>query len=112
MLDALAEVDGADVRTGGDSTTLQLQLQVAGGGAFDPATYAGDAATATAVRAAFLLTVPRDAIVDELVEAPVARRRGGDRRAAAVGPEAGGDAAPDAAADIGRGDGRRSRPRR
>ena len=30
VLDALAEVTGADVRTGGDST-LQLQVQAAGG---------------------------------------------------------------------------------
>ncbi len=66
VLTALDKVEGATVRTGGDST-LQLQLQVAGGGAFDPATYAGDAATATAVRTAFLLTVPRDQIVEKIV---------------------------------------------
>ncbi|WP_315095294.1 ABC transporter substrate-binding protein [uncultured Cellulomonas sp.] len=63
VLKALEEVTGADVRAGGDSV-LQLQLQAAGGGAFDPATYGGDAAVASTVRRAFLLTVPRDAVAD------------------------------------------------
>ena len=100
MLDALAEVTGADVRTGGDST-LQLQVQAAGVGAFDPATYGGDAAVATAVRQAFLLTVPRDAIVDD-----ASSRRCGRRPVVAaallptVGPDAGGDVAPSGPADI------------
>ena len=66
VLDALADVAGAEVRTGGDST-LQVQLQTAGGGAFDPASYEDDAAVASAVRRAFLLTVPRDAIVSTVV---------------------------------------------
>ena len=82
VLDALAEVTGAQVRTGGDST-LQLQLQSAGGGAFDPATYGGDAAVASAVRRAFLLTVPRDALSPTVVaplwpEAVVAGARAAD----------------------------------
>ncbi len=99
VLDALAEVAGARVRTGGDST-LQLQLQSAGGGAFDPATYAGDAAVASAVRRAFLLTVPRDALVATVVaplwpEAVVA-----GAVLPTVGPDAGGDVAPSGPADI------------
>ena len=100
VLDALAKVDGATVRTGGD-TTLQLQLQVAGGGAFDPATYAGDAATAAAVRTAFLLTVPRDAIVDDLVKPLWPEADGVDRASCPRWARTpGGAAAPDAAADI------------
>ncbi|MBO3086460.1 ABC transporter substrate-binding protein [Cellulomonas fengjieae] len=66
VLDALTEVSGAEVRTGGDSQ-LQLELQAAGAGAFDPATYGGDAAVASAVRRAFLLTVPRDALAADVV---------------------------------------------
>ena len=94
-----AEVTGADVRTGGDST-LQLQLQAAGAGAFDPATYGGDAAVASAVRQAFLLTVPRDALVSTVVaplwpEAVVAAAL-----LPTVGPDAGGDVAPSGPADI------------
>lgn len=98
VLDALGDVEGATVRTGGDST-LQLQLQVAGGGAFDPATYAGDAATAAAVRTAFLLTVPRDAIVDDLVKPLWPDAEVSTAVLPQVGPDAGGDAAPDAVAD-------------
>ena len=99
VLDALAEVTGADVRTGGDST-LQLQVQAAGVGAFDPATYGGDAAVAAAVRQAFLLTVPRDALVSTVVaplwpEAVVA-----SALLPTVGPDAGGDVAPSGPADI------------
>ena len=90
---------GADVRTGGDAT-LQLQLQTAGAGAFDPATYGGDAAVASAVRQAFLLTVPRDALVSTVVaplwpEAVVAAAL-----LPTVGPDAGGDVAPSGPADI------------
>ncbi|GEL98034.1 ABC transporter substrate-binding protein [Cellulomonas terrae] len=99
VLDALDEVTGADVRTGGDST-LQLQLQTAGAGAFDPATYGGDAAVASAVRQAFLLTVPRDALVANVVaplwpEAVVA-----SALLPTVGPDAGGDVAPSGPADV------------
>lgn len=99
VLAALAEVTGADVRTGGD-TTLQLQLQAAGGGAFDPAAHGGDAAVASAVRRAFLLTVPRDAIVADVVaplwpEATVA-----GALLPTVGPDAGGAVAPSGPADI------------
>ncbi|WP_162242655.1 ABC transporter substrate-binding protein [Cellulomonas sp. Leaf395] len=99
VLDALADVTGADVRTGGDST-LQLQVQAAGAGAFDPATYGGDAAVASAVRHAFLATVPRDAIVSSVVaplwpEAVVA-----SALLPTVGPDAGGDVASSGPADI------------
>ncbi|WP_426594582.1 ABC transporter substrate-binding protein [Cellulomonas sp. McL0617] len=98
VLDALGKVDAATVRTGGDST-LQLQLQVAGGGVFDQATYAGDAATAAAVRTAFLRTVPRDEIVDQLVKPLWPEGTVATGVLPQVGPDAGGAAAPDAAAD-------------
>ncbi|MEZ0449271.1 ABC transporter substrate-binding protein [Cellulomonas sp. ICMP 17802] len=99
VLDALADVEGADVRTGGDST-LQLQLQTAGGGAFDPASYGGDAAKAAAVRQAFLLTVPRDAIVSDVVRPLWPEATVVGSVLPSVGPSAGGDVAPSGPADI------------
>ncbi|MGN8246839.1 ABC transporter substrate-binding protein [Cellulomonas soli] len=65
LLDALADVEGADVVTGA-GRVLQLVTQVAGGGVFDAATYGGDAAQAQAVRRAFLATVPREQIAQDL----------------------------------------------
>lgn len=47
-----------------------LDLQIGGGGAFDPAAYGGDPAVALAVRRAFLATVPREQLRDEVL-APV-----------------------------------------
>lgn len=99
VLDALADVDGAEVTTGGDST-LQVQLQTAGGGAFDPASYGGDAAVASAVRRAFLLTVPRDAIVSDVVRPLWPEAVVVGAVLPSVGPEAGGDVAPSGPADI------------
>jgi peptide/nickel transport system substrate-binding protein len=97
--DALADLTGADVRTGGDST-LQLQLQTAGGGAFDPATYQGDAATASAVRRAFLLTVPRDAVVSDVVAPLWPQADVPTALLPSVGPDAGGPVVPSAQADV------------
>ncbi|MGY4643507.1 ABC-type transport system substrate-binding protein [Cellulomonas sp. URHB0016] len=98
VLDALGRVDDAVVRTGGDST-LQLQLQVAGGGAFDPATYDGDAAVASAVRRAFLRAVPRDSVVADAVEPLWSDAAVSDAMLPAVGPESGEVSAP-ASADV------------
>ena len=99
VLDALAEVTGADVRTGGDST-LQLQLQAGGGSAFDPATHGGDLAVASAVRQAFLLTVPRDALVAEVVAPLWPEAEVASALLPTVGPEAGGDVVPSGPADV------------
>ncbi len=99
VLEALADVSGADVRTGGDST-LQLQLQAAGGGPFDPASYGGDAAVASAVRQAFLRTVPRDAVVANVVAPLWPQASVAAALLPSVGPDAGGDVAPSGPADI------------
>jgi peptide/nickel transport system substrate-binding protein len=99
VLDALAKVTGATVRTGGDST-LQLQLQAAGAGAFDDATYSGNAATAAAVRTAFLLTVPRAAIVDDLVKPLWPDAALSSAVLPQVGPDAGGPVDQDGSADV------------
>ena len=53
---------------GGDGATYEhVDLVYGNGGPFDPATYGGDEETARAVRQAFLLTVPRQEIVDRLI---------------------------------------------
>jgi peptide/nickel transport system substrate-binding protein len=58
---------GIEAITGETGTYEHVDLVVANGGPFDPATYGGDEATALAVRQAFLKTVPRQDIVDRLV---------------------------------------------
>lgn len=66
-LAALEAIDGVTVESGVDLTYEHVDLIFNNGGPFDPATYGDDAATALAVRKAFLLTIPRQAIVDQLI---------------------------------------------
>ncbi len=58
------------VRTDVTTSTLsdRLELQVAGGGVFDPAAYGGDAERALAVRQAFLAVVPRVAMAGQATD--------------------------------------------
>jgi len=58
---------GIVVDTGNTGTYEHVDLVFDNGGPFDPATYGGDAATALAVRQAFLKTVPRQEIIDRLI---------------------------------------------
>ncbi len=58
---------GVEVRQGDGATYEHIDLAVANGGPFDPATYGGDEETARVVRQAFLLSVPRQEIVDRLI---------------------------------------------
>ena len=58
---------GIVVDTGNTGTYEHVDLVMDNGGPFDPATYGGDAATALAVRQAFLKTVPRQEIIDRLI---------------------------------------------
>lgn len=51
-----------------DSAWEHIDLTYNNGGPFDPATYGGNAETARLVRQAFLLTVPRQQIVDTLIQ--------------------------------------------
>ena len=54
---------------GGDEAVYEhVDLTFNNGGPFDPATYGGDADTARLVRQAFLLTIPRNEIVDKLIK--------------------------------------------
>ena len=67
VLDALKAIDGLTVETSDEGTYEHVDLQFANGGPFDPATYGGDADKALKVRQAFLKTIPRQQIVDNLI---------------------------------------------
>jgi peptide/nickel transport system substrate-binding protein len=66
QVEALAD-RGVEVITGDGATFEHVDLVVNNGGPFDPEAYGGDAATALAVRQAFLKTIPRQEIVDRLI---------------------------------------------
>jgi peptide/nickel transport system substrate-binding protein len=67
VLAALEGIDGIEVEASDEGTYEHIDLQFANGGPFDPATYGGDAETAKAVRQAFLKTIPREQIVEQLI---------------------------------------------
>lgn len=67
VLAALEGIEGIEVETSDEGTYEHVDLQFANGGPFDPATYGGDAETAKAVRQAFLKTIPREQIVEQLI---------------------------------------------
>lgn len=64
-----ADVDGDEIATVPtvDAVYEHIDLVFDNGGPFDPARYGGDAETARLVRQAFLLTIPRTRIVEDLV---------------------------------------------
>jgi peptide/nickel transport system substrate-binding protein len=65
LVSALANGD----YTGGDEAAFEhVDLTFNNGGPFDPATYGGDEAKALAVRQAFLLSVPRDQILETIIK--------------------------------------------
>ena len=69
--DLLALVKGLKNGTyaGGDEAAFEhVDLTFDNGGPFDPATYGGDAAKALAVRQAFLLSIPRDQILETIIQ--------------------------------------------
>lgn len=65
LVDAATAAGGSRVSAG--DAFDHLDLQTAGGGVFDPASYGGDADRAHRARAAFLSTVPRQQMLDDLV---------------------------------------------
>lgn len=69
--DVLAAVEGLgegfDFVTAEEATYEHVDLAVANGGPFDPATYDGDAEKAKLVRQAFLHLIPRNEIVEKLI---------------------------------------------
>jgi len=66
-LQALEALSGVEIVTGDQLAYDHLDLTFNNGGPFDPATYGGDAAKAKLVREAFLLSMPRQAILDAIV---------------------------------------------
>jgi peptide/nickel transport system substrate-binding protein len=69
--DLLALVEGLENGsfTGGDEAAFEhVDLTFNNGGPFDPATYGGDEAKALAARQAFLLTIPRDQILETIIK--------------------------------------------
>jgi len=67
VITALQGVEGVTVTTGVEATYEHLDLTYNNGGPFDPATYGGDEDTARLVRQAFLLTVPRQEVIDKII---------------------------------------------
>ncbi|QAY62013.1 ABC transporter family substrate-binding protein [Xylanimonas allomyrinae] len=67
VLATLAGVDGIVYETGVEGTWEHVDLTFNNGGPFDPAAYGGDAEAARLVRQAFLLSVPRQQIIDTLI---------------------------------------------
>ncbi|MDO5053276.1 MAG: ABC transporter family substrate-binding protein [Pseudoclavibacter sp.] len=67
LLQQLQNTSGITWESGLEATHEHLDLQAANGGPFDPASYGGDAEKARLVRQAFLLTIPRQEIVDKLI---------------------------------------------
>lgn len=68
VVDALEGVDGVEVTTGTDATYEHIDLTFNNGGPFDPKSYGGDEQTARQVRQAFLHAVPRQEIVEKLIQ--------------------------------------------
>lgn len=68
VLQALEGDESLTVDTGQGATYEHVDLSFTNGGPFDPATYGGDEDTALAVRQAFLKTIPREQIVENLIQ--------------------------------------------
>ena len=67
LLQQLEGMSGVQHASSLEGVYEHVDLQTTNGGVFDPATYGGDAEKAKLVRQAFLLTIPRQEIVDKLI---------------------------------------------
>jgi peptide/nickel transport system substrate-binding protein len=63
----IAASTGATIFQDDEGTYEHIDLTFNNGGPFDPASYDGDAAKAQKVRQAFLLTIPRDEIIEKII---------------------------------------------
>lgn len=63
-----AGVEGVDYSGAPEGTYEHIDLQVGNGGPFDPATYGGDEEKALKVRQAFLKVIPRQEILEKLIQ--------------------------------------------
>ncbi|PJI94642.1 ABC transporter family substrate-binding protein [Luteimicrobium subarcticum] len=68
VLEALKKTSNLTTETGDEATYEHVDLQQGNGGPFDPKSYGGDADKALKVRQAFLKSIPREQIVDQLIK--------------------------------------------
>jgi peptide/nickel transport system substrate-binding protein len=68
VLQLVQALPNADYVTGVGGAYEHIDLTVNNGGPFDPASYGGDAEKAQKVRQAFLLTIPRQQIIDTIIK--------------------------------------------
>jgi peptide/nickel transport system substrate-binding protein len=64
----VAAKTGATIHQGDEAVYEHVDLTFNNGGPFDPAAYGGDASKAQKVRQAFLLTIPRDEIIEKIIK--------------------------------------------
>jgi peptide/nickel transport system substrate-binding protein len=64
----IASSTGATIFQGDEAVYEHVDLTFNNGGPFDPATYDGDESIAQKVRQAFLLTIPRDEIIEKIIK--------------------------------------------
>ncbi len=67
VISTLEGIDGIEYTTQEEGTYEHVDVIFNNGGPFDPATYGGDEETARLVRQAFLLSVPREEILEKLI---------------------------------------------
>lgn len=68
ILTAVQGLQGVSVYTGDEGTYEHVDLTFNNKGPFDPATYDGDKEKASKVREAFLMTIPRQTIIDNIIK--------------------------------------------
>lgn len=68
VLQAAEGIEGVTVDTGDGATYEHVDLTFDNNGPFDPATYDGDEEKAKKVRQAFLMTIPREQIVETIIK--------------------------------------------
>ncbi|EYR63879.1 ABC transporter substrate-binding protein [Actinotalea ferrariae CF5-4] len=68
VLATLDGIDGVQYTTQAEGTYEHVDVIFNNGGPFDPAAYGGDAEKARAVRQAFLLSIPREEIIEKLIK--------------------------------------------
>lgn len=68
VLQAAEGIDGVNVDTGDGATYEHVDLTYDNNGPFDPESYGGDEEKAKKVRQAFLMTIPRDQIVETIIK--------------------------------------------
>lgn len=68
VLALVQALTNGEYQTGDEATYEHIDLTFNNGGPFDPASYGGDEEKARKVRQAFLLTIPRQQIIDNLIK--------------------------------------------